>query len=231
MLSKQKNPHHKTANTAITNQPKRHPMELVFFFFCCPVFILYLCWFIYSFFNDSGRGKNIEGYQYANYLKRFQVEYFHEHQTFAKNLDELWPGIPSEKFSYQLLIETTPQAAFIYSIPLKNNNKSYVAGVFINQRAKNSCDNAINCQNTITVICEANKEGKDKPAAPVYQNGKVNCGAETHNKDLDSCQSTQRFEVSTDFITDHTKQTFPIDYHIRPELNPKHSTPNPIWFS
>lgn len=137
-----------------------------------------------SFLNETNKicgGPTLEVRQYIGAINRSQQAYFLENRTFAKNLDQTGIGIKSKTENYQYLIATTPQAAFSYAISLKGTEqtKSYVGAVFTVTEPKNSSKAGENEINTIAIVCSANTAGKNKLAAPIYQNKTLSCGAGT----------------------------------------------------
>jgi len=133
-----------------------------------------------SFLNQPNKcGKQNEAKQYVGAMNRGQQAYFLENHTFAQNLEELGIGIKSKTENYQYLIETTPKTTFIYGVSLKATVRSYVGAVVVIPTAKNGSKSPENEDVTIATICEANAAGQTKPAAPVYQNGNLECGVGT----------------------------------------------------
>jgi type II secretory pathway pseudopilin PulG len=129
-----------------------------------------------SFLNTQSKCSPSGAKQYVGAMNRGQQAYFLEKHTFAKNLEQLGVGIKSKTENYQYLIETTPQAAFSYGVPLQTALRSYVGAAVVIPAAKNGSKSAENEGETIAIICEANAAGQTKPAAPVYQNGNLKCG-------------------------------------------------------
>ncbi len=134
-----------------------------------------------SFLNTQNQNKCGLNWakQYVGAMNRGQQAYFLEKHTFAKNLEQLGVGIKSKTANYQYLIETTPQAAFSYGVSLHTALKSYVGAAVVIPAAKNGSKSAENEGETTAIICEANAAGQNKPMAPVYQNGNLECGVGT----------------------------------------------------
>jgi len=134
-----------------------------------------------SFLNTPNGCNLNEVKEYVGAMNRSQQAYFLEKHTFAKNWGQLGVGIKSKTENYQYLIETTPQAAFSYGVSLQTGIKSYVGAAMVIPAAKNGSKSAENEGETIAIICEANAAGQTKPAAPVYQNGNLECGIGTRS--------------------------------------------------
>jgi type IV pilus assembly protein PilA len=108
-----------------------------------------------------------EAQERVGYLARAQQAYFLEESQFASTIPELGKVIESRSGNYTYSIENNKTYIFIFGKSQKSSLKSYVAGVFINPKEKDT---------STAIICKAEKPGIQPIVPPIDAN---TCGAET----------------------------------------------------
>lgn len=133
----------------------------------------FLCGNPFTYYQQINRSKQLEGKNNITNITRTQQAYFSEHNNFAKSIKEADTSIKTETENYQYSISTNNTTTYSYGISKKDTLKSYISGVFIMPKAK---DSAIK---TIGIICEAQKAGTMKPREPTLKNNLPVCSQDT----------------------------------------------------
>ena len=138
-----------------------------------------------SYLNMANKAKQSEGKQYVGSMNRAQQAKFAENSAFSNSIAAFKLGLKTETKNYKYSTLATKQAAFNYGVSKQKTEKSYVGAVFL-VPAKEVDPNAAKDEMTTTsILCEADDRRliqvtpADKPAEPIYQNGKVLCGKDT----------------------------------------------------
>ena len=126
-----------------------------------------------------------EAKQYVGSMNRAQQAYFVENSAFGNSVAALGFGLKTETTNYKYSIRATKEAAFHYGISKQSQFKSYIGGVFLVLAKEVDPNAAKNEMTTLAIFCEAEDRPliqltpADKPAEPIYQNGKIACGKGT----------------------------------------------------
>jgi len=137
-----------------------------------------------SALNMVIKAKQSEGKQYVSSMNRAQSK-FAENGSFSNSVDTLGIGLKTETTNYKYSTRATKEAAFQYGISKQAKVKSYIGGIFVVPAKEVDPNAAKNEMTTLAILCEAEDRRliqltpADKPAEPIYQNGKVICGKDT----------------------------------------------------
>jgi len=142
-----------------------------------------------SFLVMANNAKQTEGKQYISLMNRAQQAKFAENGVLSTSIEALGLGIKTDTTNYKYSIRATKTAAFSSAVAKGNTIKNYFGGVFL-VPAKELDPNADRDEmTTMSILCEEAEDKNnfflfrlkpaDKPAEPIYQNGKVICGKGT----------------------------------------------------
>ena len=139
-----------------------------------------------SFFMcNANKAKQSEAKQYVGSMNRAQQAKFVENGSLSNSVDALGLGIKTETTNYKYSIRATKKAAFQYAVSKQAQLKIYIGGVFVVPAKEVDPNAAKNEMTTLAIFCEAEDRPliqltpADKPAEPIYQNGKIACGKGT----------------------------------------------------
>jgi len=140
----------------------------------------------WDMYCKAGRYNKMLGRISIRRLNTAQQAYYLKKGRFAQD-NETLAGKDNTYYSYS--VRKTDTSAFIFATPhtaykekvyifpfgelhfdIKSELKSWVGGVFAVSNAPGK---------TVTIICEANSHSTNRPATPIYKNGKLACGAGT----------------------------------------------------
>ncbi|MFE1746675.1 type IV pilin-like G/H family protein [Coleofasciculus sp. H7-2] len=144
-----------------------------------PLFILMFAAAIKpNIFAKTAKGQQSEAKQYISSMKRAQQAYFLENNDFPDSVEKLGIGIKTQTVNYDYATRGLgSRSVFNYGIARNSNIKSYIGAVFI-VRVKYSSA-AKNKMMTMAILCESNAVGATQLAEPIYDKGRLACGADT----------------------------------------------------
>ncbi|MDP8966948.1 MAG: type IV pilin-like G/H family protein [Cyanobacteriota bacterium] len=134
-------------------------------------------------FSKVSKAKQAEGKQNIGVLNRAQQAYYLENNAFTNSIETLGVGIKTQTQNYNYSIRTTPKAVFNYGISRKYYLKSYVGGIFAvpAKEIPNSNSDHKDEILTLSIVCETNSGGWNRPSEPTYKNGELACGSGTRD--------------------------------------------------
>ncbi|MCU0547366.1 MAG: type IV pilin-like G/H family protein [Oscillatoriaceae cyanobacterium Prado104] len=139
-----------------------------------------------TFLNMAYKAKRSEAKQYLSSMNKGQQAYYAEKVALANSIDALGLGIKTETKWYKYSIRATKTAVFHYALAKEGMLKNHVSAVFLVPAKELYRDADRDAITTLAILCETNEERPlitfkpaDKPAEPIYQNGKVICGKGT----------------------------------------------------
>jgi len=135
-----------------------------------------------SYLNMVSSAKQSQAKQYLSSMNKAQQAHFAEKSAFANSIDALGLGIKTETAFYKYSIRATKTAVFHYAVAKQPEPKNYVSSVFLVPAYPDADTQNVT---TTSILCESEDRRlikltlADKPAEPIYQNGKVICGTGT----------------------------------------------------